>query len=274
LELKLKKISIITVNLNNVLGLKRTISSVVEQPRENLELIIIDGASTDGSVDLIKEYADKIDYWVSEADTGTYAAMNKGIKKATGEYCLFLNSGDWLVSKNVVMDILGELTTGHDIYYSNMLVSDGKKHHELRYPEAVDVNHFISSTISHQNSLIRSEFLKKNGLYREDFKIAADWFFYLNAIYLKGARFRFIKTHIAYYYYMGMSNSPKYDLIKEKEHETGIREIFGDLAPSILELRAFQQSVYGNIVGLFGVPKVLLFILRTYRYLAKRFRSA
>ena len=88
------KLSIITVNYNNVKGLVDTIESIVNQTNNDFEYIIIDGGSMDGSVDVIKRYIDKIDYWVSEKDHGIYHAMNKGIKVATCEYCIFMNSGD------------------------------------------------------------------------------------------------------------------------------------------------------------------------------------
>jgi len=83
------KLSIITVNLNNAAGLQKTIESVITQTFTDYEYIIIDGGSTDGSVDVIKQHADKITYWVSEPDKGIYNAMNKGILQAKGEYCLF-----------------------------------------------------------------------------------------------------------------------------------------------------------------------------------------
>lgn len=88
------RISIITVNFNNKDGLERTIKSVISQKPELYEYIIIDGGSTDGSVDVIKKHSQHIHYWVSEKDNGIYHAMNKGIAVATGDYCNFLNSGD------------------------------------------------------------------------------------------------------------------------------------------------------------------------------------
>ncbi|MDR2910496.1 MAG: glycosyltransferase [Bacteroidales bacterium] len=94
------KLSIITINLNNVAGLQKTIESVVKQTFTDYEYIVIDGGSTDGSADIIKQHANKITYWVSEPDKGIYNAMNKGIRVAKGEYCLFLNSGDWLINSN------------------------------------------------------------------------------------------------------------------------------------------------------------------------------
>lgn len=90
------KLSIITINLNNKDGLEKTIESVVSQTFTDYEFIIIDGGSTKGDVELIKEYENKISYWVSEKDSGIYNAQNKGIKQARGEYLYFLNSGDAL----------------------------------------------------------------------------------------------------------------------------------------------------------------------------------
>ena len=86
------KLSIITVNRNNKDGLEKTIRSVIRQTSHDYEYIIIDGASTDGSPEIIRNYEENITYWISEPDTGIYNAMNKGIRKAQGDYCLFLNS--------------------------------------------------------------------------------------------------------------------------------------------------------------------------------------
>ena len=100
------KITIITINFNNCEGLGKTIDSVVSQSCHDYEYIVIDGGSTDGSVNVIKDNADNIDYWVSEKDDGIYNAMNKGIDHATGEYCLFLNSGDTLHDCEVIASVV------------------------------------------------------------------------------------------------------------------------------------------------------------------------
>src|ERR1035437_595442 len=88
------KLSIITVNLSNATGLRKTIESVISQTFTDYEYLIIDGGSTDGSLDIIKEFADRMSYWVSEPDGGIYNAMNKGIAWATGDWIIFMNSGD------------------------------------------------------------------------------------------------------------------------------------------------------------------------------------
>ena len=120
-------LTIITINLNNSIGLRKTIESVISQTYNDFEYLIIDGGSIDGSVDVIKEYADRISYWFSEPDKGIYNAMNKGILKAKGQYLQFLNSGDYLVNKNVIENVFHELPDC-DLLYGNIITvkPDGK----------------------------------------------------------------------------------------------------------------------------------------------------
>ena len=103
--MKLPKLSIITVNLNNKAGLQKTIESVFSQTFTDYEYLVIDGGSEDGSKELIKKYENKFVYWVSEKDKGIFNAMNKGILKASGEYLLFLNSGDYFYDSAVLDDV-------------------------------------------------------------------------------------------------------------------------------------------------------------------------
>ena len=112
-------IDIITINLNNKEGLKRTIESVINQTYfDKVNFIIIDGGSTDGSVDIINEYRDKLYYWISEKDDGIYNAMNKGIKVSLNDYCLFLNSGDYLKENNALERVFPYLNGDYDLVYA------------------------------------------------------------------------------------------------------------------------------------------------------------
>ena len=101
--------SIITVNYNNYEGLRRTIKSVVCQTYKDYEYIIIDGGSTDGSAELIRQYTDHLTFWVSEPDKGIYNAMNKGVAHANGEYLNFMNSGDCFYDENVLQTLKAHL---------------------------------------------------------------------------------------------------------------------------------------------------------------------
>ena len=117
------KLSIITVNLNNCDGLQKTIDSVVSQTFKDFEWIVIDGGSTDGSKELIEQYADHFTYWVSEPDKGIYNAMNKGIRVAKGDYLQFLNSGDYLYDRTTLEKCLLPQNNA-DVIYGNLYLTD------------------------------------------------------------------------------------------------------------------------------------------------------
>ena len=105
--MNLPKITVITVVRNDVAHIEHTMLSVLGQTYGNVEYIVIDGGSTDGTVDIIKKYADKLAYWVSEPDGGIYPAMNKGLQHATGEWVNFMNSGDSFADDKVLNDVFG-----------------------------------------------------------------------------------------------------------------------------------------------------------------------
>lgn len=126
-------ISVITVSYNAVLTIEQTILSVINQTYLNIEYIIIDGGSTDGTVNVIKKYADKIAYWVSESDKGIYDAMNKGIAYSHGEYCNFINAGDKFCSSSILKQVMdfnhvADIIVGQDLHVNehNKIVSDWK----------------------------------------------------------------------------------------------------------------------------------------------------
>lgn len=204
------KISIITVNYNNKKGLARTIESVLQQTFTNIEYIVIDGASTDGSVDIIKENKERITYWVSEKDGGIYDAMNKGILQATGNYCLFLNSGDFFINKDVltklfldVMECEEDILIGRQKFISN----SGKisKSPIIKVAE-LDMQYFISSTLPHQATFIKRDLLFKCGLYNENYRIVADWVFWIEAIVKNKCTVKVIPHYISYMEQGGVSN--------------------------------------------------------------------
>ena len=124
------KFSIITINYNNSKGLKRTLDSIISQTCHEFEWIVIDGGSSDGSRELIEQHQDSITYWCSEPDKGIYNAMNKGVNKATGDYCLFLNSGDHLCNSKVVEHLIS-IPFSADIVSGDIYI-DGYSHAHLR----------------------------------------------------------------------------------------------------------------------------------------------
>lgn len=186
------RLSIITINRNNAGGLGKTVSSVVSQTCKSFEYIIIDGASTDNSADIIKRYSNSFGdrlKWVSEPDGGIYSAMNKGIGLASGDYVEFLNSGDYLASGDVV-DRMTSALEGNaypSILYGNMLkdmpngclVRDrGFAGHDITF------HGFYTGTLNHSPAVIRKDLFNKYGLYDESLRIVSDWKWFLQAIIL------------------------------------------------------------------------------------------
>jgi len=195
------KLSIITVNYNNRDGLNKTIRSVRNQKFKDFELIIIDGASTDGSVELIRNYSEIISYFVSEPDNGLYEAMNKAIKVSKGDYCLFLNSGDYLVSKNVLSKVLDSKSSGADLMIGKQLFIDsrGKKSKGPKIRKTdLNISYFFSSTIPHQATFIKRKLFDAVGLYNESYKVVADWIFWFEAIVIHKCSVEILNVPVSY----------------------------------------------------------------------------
>jgi glycosyltransferase involved in cell wall biosynthesis len=211
-----KKITIITVNFNNLEGLKKTLNSVFSQSWKEFEYIIIDGASTDGSVDLIKNNEDKIDLWISNPDKGVYNAMNKGIEKAQGEYLLFLNSGDHFFNNSVIEKNL-EFLKNEDVIYSNLQVVDRNKTFIKEYPEKLSFSYFVKDTLPHPATFIKKKAFEKTNLYNENFKIVADWKFFIDAICKYNLTYKKVDTIFSVFYLGGMSSNIENRSIKYNE---------------------------------------------------------
>lgn len=173
------KISVITVCFNTVSTLEKTILSVLNQSYPNIEYIIIDGGSTDGSVDIIKKYADRLAYWVSEPDRGVYDAMNKGIIVATGDYTIFINSGDYFYSNDVLMHLSNERFEDADLIYGPVYV-ESKKGYSLWEADALFLKTknkrrlvFGAQGICHQGLFTKTALLKKY-MFDLNYSICAD----------------------------------------------------------------------------------------------------
>ena len=165
-------ISIITVVYNGVSTLERTILSVINQTYKNIEYIIIDGGSTDGTVDIIKKYEKHLTYWISETDGGVYDAMNKGIIKATGEWTNFMNSGDWFFDNNVI-ESLFSLFPKEDLVYGSAVMRF-ERGNCLQKPK--NKLHPWNIKINHQ-SLFCKSYILNTMRFNTKYKIASDYEF-------------------------------------------------------------------------------------------------
>lgn len=187
------KVSVVTVCYNCVKDIEQTMQSVLGQTYENIEYIVIDGGSTDGTVDIIRKYADRIDYWVSEPDKGIYDAMNKGIAHATGDYINFMNAGDNFVSNETLENCFGENEYDADIIYGNAIYNYGD-FKLLFKPKALSLfpKRF---PISHQASFVRTSIMK-DCPYDPAYKSSADYDFFLKRYRAKD-KFHYLPIAIA-----------------------------------------------------------------------------
>lgn len=202
------KLSIITINYNNCKGLERTLHSIQSQTCHDFEWIVIDGGSTDGSKELILQHQDAISHWCSEPDNGIYHAMNKGVAKAIGDYCLFLNSGDELCDSHVI-ERLQSASFSADIVSCDMYV-DGIGRKNLRKSvESVNAYWVYDNTLYHPSTWIRQEVLKKCP-YHEEFRTISDWVFFFEALVLQKCSYQHIPFPVSVFYKDGLSCNPNY----------------------------------------------------------------
>jgi glycosyltransferase involved in cell wall biosynthesis len=219
------KLSIITVNLNNRDGLIKTAESVIAQTWKDYEWIVIDGGSTDGSIGVINEYINKtskITHWCSEKDNGIYHAMNKGINNASGEYCYFLNSGDYLCKPEVLEKIF-TVDFGEDIIYGGMMFEGGKVR---KFPSKICPPDLLYGFLPHQNMFIKTKLMNAKNGYRTDYKIVADWVFYTEAIFREKASYKHIPMVFAVNQRDGISGDPKFWSIQKEERKRAVEEMF------------------------------------------------
>lgn len=203
------KISVITVVYNDVFHIRETMESFFSQTWEDKEYIVIDGGSTDGTAEIIKEYADRLAYWCSEKDNGIYDAMNKGIGKSTGDWINILNSGDYYANKDSLKDAIVKIEDiGQvDVIYGNSIECDGDT--KKLVTASSDTSMLETGVVyRHGSSLIRAT-VQKEFLYdikkQKDLSYALDWEM-IYRVYKSGHSFRKVDVVIEAYNLQGTSN--------------------------------------------------------------------
>lgn len=214
------KYSIITINFNNKDGLRKTIESVIHQTYCDFEYIVIDGGSTDGSVDIIKEYSRHITYWISEPDKGIYNAMNKGIKAAHGDYLNFMNSGDKYHTSTVLEDIAA-MNADDDFIIGGYYDCDRKIPYMIPAQE-VTLLTLLKHTINHQATFIKRCLFEKR-LYDENYIVMADAKFNFQSIIFDNCSVKLADYLVADYDFNGISSN--YDIYKKERHKM-LTELF------------------------------------------------
>lgn len=261
------KLSVITINYNNLDGLKKTAESVLNQTWTDYEWIIVDGGSTDGSKEYIEKLAETLSHedkitgtswdierfsllgftakdmevyvsdspikeksdvrkllWCSEPDKGIYNAMNKGIAKASGEYLNFMNSGDCFYDSGTLDKVRAYLEKGYiDIYYGELIFSNGTEEHTFNYPELPTTHYLVYRSLGHPTTFMKSSLLKEIG-YCEDYTIVSDWEKFLKW-FRQGRSFKHMDLVVAVFDTTGISTT-NYDKLEE-EKERVYLDVFG-----------------------------------------------
>ncbi|HEY0054993.1 MAG TPA: glycosyltransferase family 2 protein [Pedobacter sp.] len=209
-------LSVITVVYNNVKDIERTVRSVTEQTYKHIEYIVVDGGSTDGTLEIIHQYKEKITRLISEQDNGIYDAMNKGLAMASGDYVLFMNSGDEVYARDTVEKVFAS-ADGADIYYGETEMFDenwislGRRRHKV--PDKLSVKSFkYGMSVSHQAIYIRRSIAEHYDL---QYKLSSDIDWILNAL-RRAKKIVNTRQYVAKYLVGGMSKKRHKDSLLER----------------------------------------------------------
>ncbi len=233
------KVSIITVTYNAEQFIEKTIKSIINQSYENIEIIVIDGKSTDNTLNIIKKYSDNIDRYISEADTGIYDAMNKGIDLATGDYITFLNAGDDYINNQVINDLFKNLDTSTDVVYADHIsvLNNKEKYREAKEFTKDNLFKYLTSTVCHQAIFVKRAITPKYNLI---YKLKGELNWYFDILNTPNIKYLHKKIPIVYYLRGGVG---------EKKYMLNLKEIIKVL------------YYHGNIFG----------VIKAYKFLFKYF---
>ena len=267
------KISIITVCKNPGDAIKRTVESVLAQTYNDIEYIIIDGASTDGTVEWLEDINSpdpSVDSgppslskreglgvsfkFLSEPDTGIYNAMNKGTALATGDFLLFLNAGDYLAGGDVIADVVGNIEKNKgvcDIYFGDIISEDpdsGERYEvQNRLKNINSIKSFFWS-VPHAAAFIKKDALTKAGGYDENFKIAADYDFFVKAFVVEDMKYCYIPLNVSVFQTGGVSSNPANKKLLKSENLKVIEKYYGsffrfiyNVTPMLVAARALYK---------------------------------
>lgn len=213
------KISIITVCFNSEKTIKGTIESLVSQDSKNIEYIIIDGSSTDGTKKIIEKYKKYIDIMISEKDEGIYDAMNKGVRNATGDYIYFLNADDRFYNNKVIINVERELVIhdNPDYLYGGVICRNifGGQSENVFLREISGISFKKGQNIKHQSLFVKRELFNELGFFNTEYKVNADYEWECRLLVNK-CRGQFMNLIVAYYNQTGYSSRGVWTQYKEK----------------------------------------------------------
>ena len=237
-------VTIKTVVFNGVKHIEQTIQSVINQTYKNIEYIVIDGGSTDGTLDIIKKYDKIIDYWISEKDGGIYDAMNKGILLAGGTLIGLVNCGDWLKTDAVEQVVASAKKHSNEIFIisggMDLVDEDGMHLYTVMRNENILKNRFQFMPLNHGSTFISTQAFRQYGLYNTTYRIAADYELVLRMIE-SGVKIYFLGCVLSCMRCGGVSDEMALDWKKivriKKEHYSLIVKYKGRPMASLIIIR-------------------------------------
>lgn len=230
----MKRFSVITVCLNEARSIRATCDSICTQSFKDFEWIVIDGASTDGTQELLNEYSSSIHLLVSEPDKGIYNAMNKGASKATGTYIIFMNGGDCFASSEA-LDLASQAKSAQLLYGDVYL---GNQNGELKiYPDVIGPGYLLNKMIPHQSTFYERATFEAFGGYDESFKIAADYDLNARLLEAESVSYCHILHPIAIFDLKGISNSKDFRSLRKQENHRIRKKYFKNYRYSMKCLR-------------------------------------
>jgi len=238
------RLSIITICFNEIANIKYTINSVLNQLFSDFQYIIIDGGSTDGTADIVRSYESKLAWWCSEPDEGIYDAMNKGIKRSSGEYILFLNGGDILADREVLSRIFS-VNRSADILYGDLYKESGARKYLCDMSGfTMSPRYLFDHTLYHQASLTKRSLFERVGYYDVSYRISGDLEFFKRAIVKHGATAEYLGFPVAVFNVDGISSNAMYKPIKKKEDDRARRQNYPSVDYYVFSIRSFFRDVF------------------------------
>lgn len=252
------KISVITVVYNNEKTLEKTINSVLSQSYKEIEYIIVDGKSTDGTLDIINRYKKNISKFVSEKDNGIYDAWNKGVKMATGDIIFFINSDDIFYDDNV-LEIVAKAfqqNLNYDYIYGGIvsrgIFNNGKDAVFLK--EISNYSIKMGQVIPQPSLFIKRSLFDEIGFYNTDYKVNADFDFDCRLV-INNKKGLHVKYLISYYDQNGYSSRGGWNLYQEKI--SVIRKHFGNYYASLYYIKSVFRYLTVSLLKKFGIAGLI-----------------
>ena len=268
------KISIITACLNVEDTIEKTFLSVLNQTYIDWEIVVIDGVSTDGTLEIIEQYKENISYFVSEPDTGIYNAMNKGIKASNGDFILFLNANDTLHSIDILEKVANTLIENPEVKYLfgdvNYISEDCNKGEVQKYNQVKNDIFFVNQNICHQSIFYHKSLFAQLGNYSEDYKVYADWEFNIKCLVQNKTAAIYLPLTISDFQLGGLSANKSFSKLYKKEKAMVAKRNFKKYFV-LAQINTFLQKTFGSLYKPLIRSEIFIGLIKNYAS-RKKFR--